>query len=178
MSPIIFAMFLNSLNDSICLNTKGVQLGRNVFHTLMYADDLILLSETAEDIQSQLDKLNVFTTKVQVEVNVNKTKIMLFKKNKRQSKAKKKWYLGDNAISECYSYKYLGVTFKSNGSYNEHIGMVKQKAGKAYFALISKCKELNGLQSGLFLYLFDQMIPIINYGSKSGDLMRGLPLKV
>ena len=44
---------------------------------------------------------------------------------------------------------------------------IKQKARKAYFALISKCKELNGLQPGLFLYLFDQMIvPIINYGSE------------
>ena len=84
----------------------------------MYADDLILLSETAEDLQSQLDKLNVFATKVQMEVNVNKTKIMLFKKKKRKSKAKKKCYLGDNAISECDSYKFLGVIFKSNGSYN------------------------------------------------------------
>ena len=68
-----------------------------------------------------------------MEVNVNKTKIMLFEKNKRKSKAKKKWYLGDNAISECDSYKYLGVTFKSNCSYNEHIEKVKQKAGKAFF---------------------------------------------
>ena len=42
-----------------------------------------------------------------------------------------------------------------------------KKLVKHFFALISKCKELNGLQPGLFLYLFDQMIvPIINYGSE------------
>ena len=116
---VLFAMFLKNLNDSICSNT-GFSAWTKRFHTLMYADDdLILLSETAEDLQSQLNKLNVFTAKVQMEVNVNKIKIMLFRKNKRKSKAKKKCYLGDNAISECVSYKYLGVTFKSNGSYTE-----------------------------------------------------------
>ena len=110
LSQILFAMFLNNLNDSICSNT-GFSAWTKRFHTLMYADDLILLSETAEDLQFQLNKLNVFTAKVQMEVNVNKIKIMLFKKNKRKSKAKKKCYLGDNAISECDFYKYLGVTF-------------------------------------------------------------------
>ena len=78
--------------------------------------------------------------------------------HKLRSLAETKWYLGDNATSECDSYKYLGVTSKSNGSYNEHIEKVKQKAGEAYFALISKCKEFNGLQPGLFLYSFDQII--------------------
>ena len=80
--PNAFYNVLSNFNDSICSNTKDFYLGRKVFHTLMYADDLILLSETAEDLQSQLNDLNVFTIKVKMRVNLNKTKITLSKKSK------------------------------------------------------------------------------------------------
>ena len=50
----------------------------------MYADDLILLSEIAADLLSQLNELHVLAIKIQMEVNVSKTKIMLFK-NKRSN---------------------------------------------------------------------------------------------
>ena len=80
--PKPFAMFLNNVNNSFCSNAKDFQLGQKVFHTLMYADDLILLSEKAEDLQSQLNELNFFTIKVKMGVNINKTNITLFKKSK------------------------------------------------------------------------------------------------
>ncbi len=31
------------------------------------------------------------------------------------------WKLNDKEIEECESYKYLGVTIMSNGSFSEHI---------------------------------------------------------
>ena len=70
--------------------------------------------------------------------------------------------LGEQKLQECDSYKYLGVTIICNGSFNEHIENLKVKAGKAYCALISKCKDFSGLQPRLFL--FDQtIVPILNY---------------
>ena len=91
---------------------------------------------------------------------------MVLRKNKKKSQSQKTWFLGEQELKECDSYKYLGVTIKSSGSFNEHIKNMKLKAGKAYYALISKCKDFSGLQPRLFLYLFDQtIVPILNYAS-------------
>ena len=59
------------------------------------------------------------------------------------------WKLGDKDIKECNSYKYLGVTLKSNGSFSEHVDIIKEKAQKAYFSLVSKSREWGGFQLNL-----------------------------
>ena len=167
LSPMLFTLFLNDLNAAISSKAKGISLGSDVVHTLLYADDLVLVAETPEDLQTQLDVLKDFTENIMMKVNIGKTKVMVLRKNKRKSQSQKTWFLGEQELKECDSYKCLGVTIKSNGSFNEHIENMNLKAGKAYYALISKCKDFSGLQPRLFLYLFDQtIVPILNYASE------------
>ncbi len=70
---------------------------------------------------------------------------MIVRKNKKKAQANSRnnivWKIGEKEIKECDSYKYLGVTLKSNGSFSEHIDKIKEKAQKSYFSLISKSKE-------------------------------------
>jgi len=104
-----------------------------------------------------------------MEVNLDKTKVMLIQKQKSRAKSKrnKPWKIGNKELKECTSYTYLVVTLKSNGSFSEHIDKIKEKALKSYFSLISKSKEWGGFQPRLFLYLFDHTIaPILNYSSE------------
>ena len=84
---------------------------------------------------------------------MGKTKVILFQKQKSLAKSKKykPWKIGDKEVTECISYKYLGVTTKSNGSFSIHIDAMKEKAHKAYFSLISKSKEWGGFQQRIFL---------------------------
>ena len=74
---------------------------------------------------------------------MGKTKVMLIQKQKSGAKTKKNkpWKIGEEEVEECISYKYLGVTIKSNGSFSEHVDEIKKRANKAYFSLISKSKE-------------------------------------
>ena len=53
-----------------------------------------------------------------MEMNIGKTKVMLFQKQKSRVKPKKHkpWAIGDKEVKECISYKYLGATIKSSGS--------------------------------------------------------------
>ncbi len=92
---------------------------------------------------------------------------MVLKKDKRKSNKTSNWHPGSKEIKECNFYKYLGVIIKFNGSFSEHVNIIEEKAGKAYFTLINKCREFDGLQPSLFLYLFDQtIVPILNYASE------------
>ena len=49
----------------------------------MYADDLVLLSETSEGLQECLNRLNDYCNTWGLEVNVNKTKTVVFNKTGR-----------------------------------------------------------------------------------------------
>lgn len=49
---------------------------------LMFADDILLLSESAEGLQNCLNKLNDYCNKWQLSINIKKTKIMIFQQKK------------------------------------------------------------------------------------------------
>ena len=169
ISPVLFALYLNDLNRQIKESSQGVMVDDISIHSLLYADDLVLLAKNRKDLQSQLDTLDKFSKSLKMEVNLDKTKVMLIQKQKSRAKSKrnKPWKIGDKELKECTSYKYLGVTLKSNGSFSEHIDKIKEKALKSYFSLISKSKEWGGFQPRLFLYLFDHTIaPILHYSSE------------
>ena len=75
-----------------------------------YADDLILIAESREDLQSQINWLGMYVDKIKMDTNEKKTNVLVFRK---QSKTKdinsKPWYIGEMLTEETKSYKYLGA---------------------------------------------------------------------
>jgi hypothetical protein len=45
---------------------------------LLYADDTVILAESAEDLQLALNEFFIYCTQWKLNVNVEKTKIMIF----------------------------------------------------------------------------------------------------
>ena len=83
LSPLLFKIFLSDLPgifDSAC---DPVQLYDTKISCLLYADDLILLSESPNGLQLCLNKLDIYCNKWNLEVNISKTKIMVFNKSGR-----------------------------------------------------------------------------------------------
>ena len=55
LSPLLFALFLNDLEDYLKENgTSGIDLWDIKICSLLYADDLILISNSEEDLESQM----------------------------------------------------------------------------------------------------------------------------
>ena len=51
-------MFINDVNDSLkCENNDGINLTECILNILLFADDMVILSETRSDLQNGLDKL-------------------------------------------------------------------------------------------------------------------------
>ena len=67
LSPLLFALFLNELDNKIKASSLGVRMGNESLHTLLYADDLVLLAENPKDMQLQLDLLDNFVTSIKNE---------------------------------------------------------------------------------------------------------------
>lgn len=81
LSPFLFSMYLNDLEETFILNGfQGIDLGMFKLFLLLYADDIVILSNTEDGLQNGLNILKTYCDKWRLVINVNKTKIMIFKK--------------------------------------------------------------------------------------------------
>ena len=72
-----------------------MEIGNVHINCMMYADDLLILSETNSGLQNDMDELNKYCNAWGLAVNTNKTKFMVAKSNM--------------IIEQVTSFKYHGI---------------------------------------------------------------------
>ena len=80
LSPTLFGLYIDGLEKHV-LQTAGIdapELIGKLAPLLLYADDLILMSTSKEGLQRQIDALAGFCAGRQLEVNLSKTKVVVF----------------------------------------------------------------------------------------------------
>ncbi|MCG8431127.1 MAG: hypothetical protein MJA29_08130, partial [Candidatus Omnitrophica bacterium] len=141
-----------------------VSLDSSKFSCLLYADDIVLLSETAEGLQNCLNGLQKFCSSWGLSVNLKKTKILVF--NKVGKKEKTSFLFKNMTIENVTKYKYLGVIFQASGCFTEAKLELYNKALKAFFKL-RKVMGTNLPNISTMLHIFDHtIVPILLYGSE------------
>ena len=119
----------------------------------MYAYYLILISETKEGLQTQLNKINEYCKKWKLEVNIKKTKIMVF--NRGNNLIKTEFRLNNVPLQNVKVMKYLGFTISAkNCSFVPTIEDLSLKAQRAIYALSTKVK-LSKIPTRLVKKIFD-----------------------
>ena len=82
LSPVLFSLYMNDIpnlqTDKKCL---GIKLEDQNINCLMYADDLTLISTSANDLQHSLDVLEEHPNNWKLKINVKKSSIMIFNKD-------------------------------------------------------------------------------------------------
>jgi hypothetical protein len=157
LSPLLFNIFINDLPVNLVemINTElhiPSLNGRSIDH-LLYAADLIILSKTAEGLQSMLSQLEGFCAKWKLEINVKKTKVMKISGNGHI--CKDSFFFKGTMLENCKSYKYLGIVLSSLGSFTNAKINAANKAKKALFN-IRACLRNTGINPRLGLNLFDK----------------------
>lgn len=133
---------------------------------LLYADDLLLLSETKEGLQSCLNSLKLYCNRWKLNVNLKKTKVIVFSKGKKDIK-KFKFFYDNEEIEIVEEYKYLGIIVYFNGNFKHAADHLYNQSMKALFTLYYKVFEFNNIDYNLKLKLFDTLIrPISTYGAE------------
>jgi hypothetical protein len=147
------------------LNTVDpIYLNNNRIDCLLYADDVILLSNSPEGLQAKLDCLDKLCKEWCMSVNIPKTKIITFNKPGRLMKCN---FSLNNKTLECVKhYKYLGIYLSCSGSFSEAKNELYEKAVKALYKLKADILSLNPLPK-TSTHIFDHTIkPILLYGSE------------
>ena len=87
LSPLLFSIYLNDFElflskyyDGITfkyVNENDIYLHLHIY-TLLYADDTIIMAESEQDLHTALDAVFSFCKLWYEELNISKTKVMIF----------------------------------------------------------------------------------------------------
>ena len=164
LSPTLFNLFINDipliLSKAKC---DPVTLNSIEINALMYADDMLLLSKSTSGLNRSLKILEVYCRKWQLQVNTDKTKVMIFNKLKISNMTFK---LNGSNLEIVSSYNYLGIKISKSGSFVPAIKELSEKAHRAFMALTNSFTNTS-VNPRLFMKLFDSLVkPISTYGSE------------
>ena len=164
LSPRLFNLFINDIptifNDDTC---KPVTIMNKKVSCLMYADDLVILSETPSGLQTCLQNLHQYTEKWDLKLNTKKTKVMIFQHQGRKDvKSKDTFLFGKQFIQNTDSYKYLGTIVTSTGNFKLNEVNLKKKGLRASYIISKNIGPLS--KASTSIKLFEKIIePILLY---------------
>lgn len=163
LSPTLFNLFVSDLPSIFTECCDPVELYDTPISCLMFADDLVLLSQTAAGLQNCLNKLGDYCDSWSLNVNLNKTKVIIFNKTGKLL-SNFHFYYKHHPIEIVRSYNYLGIFFTSSGSFSNAMDHLFDQANKALFKLRQQDVQ-NHIESAF--KLFDTLIlPIIRYSAE------------
>ena len=136
LSPTLFSLYVNDLINEFDNNCQPALLGEKKISCLLYADDLVLISESPDGLQTSLNKLDNYCKYWNLQVNIKKTNVMIFNKLGRLIH-KEKFFIGNKPVAIASEYKYLGLLFKPSGTFSHAVNNLTNKAKKAMFSLRS-----------------------------------------
>lgn len=167
LSPTLFNIFIDDIVKELENNESDpVTLVSSKFNSLLFADDLMMISESKDGLQKNLNVLSDFCDNWQLGVNVKKTKTMIIKQNCTKDVSSFVTYKGI-PISGTIEYKFLGILLKNNGNFSCSTLELTKRAKKVLFAMKSYTSSLCNLPVTVANNLFDSMVkPIALYNSE------------
>jgi hypothetical protein len=175
-SPILFGILIDRLErylEQHC-SEYGVQLGGKLLRALLYADDVVLMSETAEGLQAMLNRLYAFCRGNSMFVNLDKSEVVVFQGGARGPRAGVRpgspgpFTYNGGQLALKPSYIYLGLNFENGQPIREiraSLGRAVEKARKAMHAVFSRCYAMGLHNVNLQCHLFDSLVkPVLSYG--------------
>ena len=166
LSPLLFNIFLSDIVEHFageeCTPLKFENT--NIIGCLVWADDLIALSESENGLQNMLQNLSIYAQENRMKINSTKTKCIIF--NKTGKFLRRSFKVGDQTIYTTNNYKYLGFIVTPSGEITTGLKDLKDRALRAYYSLKGNMGRYFMLCPETTLHLFDTLIkPILLYNS-------------
>ncbi|MEW8544951.1 MAG: reverse transcriptase family protein, partial [Candidatus Thiodiazotropha sp.] len=165
LSPNLFNIFINDMVDvfdrDLC---DPVKLGSANFNCLLYAYDVVLISQSAKGLQNCLNMFGNYCQSWCLDINYNKSKVLVFNRTGRL--VKYNFSISDVSLEVVREYKYLGIVFTISGKFSKAVSDLYCRGQKAYFKLMNIFKYSSPKISTV-IHTFDHTVkPILLYASE------------
>ena len=125
LSPDLFSIYTEQIMRNI-KDMPGILINGQNINNVRYADDTTLIAENEQDLQRILNKVIVESERMGLELNKNKTQIMVITRKTIIQNCSIQ--IKDTVLKQVKSFKYLGTIIDENGKSSTEI---KSRIGKA-----------------------------------------------
>jgi len=138
-SPVLFDVFIDSILDEMAgILVPGLpsEEATAIMAGLLFADDAVLLAESAEDLEASLAKLGAWADKWEMEIGHGKCGIMVVGDAEAHAEAKtREWVVQGKPVPVVDVYKYLGVLLDYQLTFLPNTELRVEKGRKALYAV-------------------------------------------
>ena len=134
-SPILFNICINKICSIFDETCSPVKINNTNMSCLLWADDLLLCSETAEGLQNAINKMSTFYDSLDLKINLKKTKVMIFNKRGLSLKNKFNFKIKNDKLEITNEYQYLGLKLRTSGTLTQAVQELHDKASRAWFGI-------------------------------------------
>lgn len=124
LSPILFALYLQDLYDFLA---GGLMIDGENIRILLYADDIVILADDIAVMQNMINRLERYCTQWKMEVNLDKSEMVIFRKGGRIARNEKWFYKGEE-VKLASEFTYLGVILTPKMNFSKHVLARNNKA--------------------------------------------------
>ena len=108
---------------------NGVRVNSVNLNNIRYADDTVIVATTEKDIQNLLDVVNEKGQKFNVEMNVEKTKVLVIS---RDQNTRANLQLNGQVIEQVECFKFLGSIITDDGKSQREVSSRIAEAKQAF----------------------------------------------
>ena len=148
LSPVLFCVFVHEFTKLIKSHDLGVRIHDVCIGTLFWADDVVLIANDEDELNSMLNIAAQFSKDYKLSFNYDQSNVLIVG---QRIDISKKWNLGDSVISEVDTYKHLGVQISHSLSDHNHVDEVIRKGNRllAYIkSIINNFDDFNRVYYG------------------------------
>ena len=137
LSPMIFNLFINDLPDQFDDLCDPVVIADHKVQSLMFADDVMVLSESANELKRAINITVEFFSSINLSVNLSKSQVMIF--NSRGLLLDKdpeyQFFAGTNKLKMVNEYTYLGIKLTPSGAASQSASELFMKSKRSWFSI-------------------------------------------
>ena len=165
LSPTLFNLFINDIPNMFDSSCAPVNFGDTDLSCLLYADDLVIFSESKSGLQNCLIKLQSYTKRWKLTINLKKSKILLFgTTTQRRTHLTSNWLFENNILEQVDEYQYLGMNIHYTGNFKQAQKTLYNKALRAYHGVFKSFSNIKNIPVKALLKLFSAVIsPVLLY---------------
>jgi len=170
LSPWLFNVFVDKVTREARKEfVREVKLSTGEVGVLLFADDMVVMAESEEGLQSNLQALSDAMGRWDLKVNWGKTKVMMVARKRGGCEVR----IGNQVIEQVEEMKYLGVMISSDGRMEKEvearIGSATRTIGGMSEAVLRR-KELS--KSTKLKVVNATMMPSLLYGCEVWSLTK------
>ncbi|KAI3368720.1 hypothetical protein L3Q82_025415 [Scortum barcoo] len=142
LSPVLFIIFMDRISRR-SQGPEGVRFGNHRISSLLFADDVVLLASSSQDLQHVLERFAAECEAAGMRISTSKSEAMVLDRKRVVCPLR----VSGEVLPQVEEFKYLGVLFTSEGKMereiDRRIGAASMQLMRSVYRTVVVKKELS-----------------------------------